>query len=88
MQFWGDFWETFVEGFVHHIMYKDCALNRSSFIFCRLACAGVPSQCVAEETNCRGREGTWVVPADGESDPLSCDRSYYRLTGWLTDGLK
>ena len=36
--FWGGgFFKTFLEGSVNHIIYKDCIVNRSSFIDCSLA---------------------------------------------------
>ena len=33
-----DFFETFKEGSVDHIIYRDYIANRRSFIYCSLAC--------------------------------------------------
>ena len=34
----GDFFETFLEGSVDHIIYRDFIANRRSFMYCSLAC--------------------------------------------------
>ena len=35
----GDFFQTFLEWSVDHIIYRDSIMNRSSFIYCSLACS-------------------------------------------------
>ena len=37
MEYFGDFLDTFLEGSVDHIIYRDYIVNRSSFINCSLA---------------------------------------------------
>ena len=39
MEFSGDFFETFLEGSVDLIIYRDYIVNRRFFIYCSLACA-------------------------------------------------
>ena len=41
MDFLGGFFETFLEGSVDHIVYKDYIVNRRFFIYCGQACGSV-----------------------------------------------
>ena len=40
----GDFLETFLEGSVYHIFYRDYIVNRRPFIYCNLACSGLEKE--------------------------------------------
>ena len=83
MEFWGDFFKTFLEGSVEHIIYRDYVVNRRFFIYCSLAShhtrhhfyLSVRSQIEAADllaqTSGRVPRRGWQAPC-GMS--MSCDR--------------